>query len=40
MTFEFAEELNSKQSVKSHEEDEEQRHVVDLLTRTPKMKFN
>lgn len=35
MAAQFAEELNAQQAVQRHEEQEEQRHVVNLLSRTP-----
>lgn len=35
VVLQLAEELDAKQAVQRHEEQEEQRHVVNLLTRSP-----
>lgn len=35
MIFQFAKKLNAQQTIQGHEKQEEQRYVVNLLTRTP-----
>lgn len=38
MVFQFPEELHTHKTIEGHEEQKEQRHIVDLLTRAPKMR--
>lgn len=39
MVVQFAKKLNAQEAIKWHEEEEKQRHIVDLLARTSEKRF-